>query len=830
MEGKGNTDETLRQSQLLAKGNLVIKAVDGLHIDVKQINQNTVSQTIDAMVKADPQLAWLKDAEKRGDVDWRQIKEVHESFKYSHSGLGAGAMLAIIIIVTVLTAGAASTAVASASTAMGASAGGTMAAASAATAATATTAATAATAAGLGNVIATSVLTSMASTAAVSAINNKGNLGAALKETFSSDSMKQALIAGASAGFINYASGNWFGAQTDAFTNKVTGPSIVPHLSDPAALARFGTIQLAGGAVRGALSEALGQGHFKDAMTGSLFNILQAAAFTGAGDLGAKLNLEESGLSKTAIHAVVGGLVSEAMGADFKTGAIAAGANEALISTLDKSDLLSGKDSIEHDRLVNAASKLVGLVAAASVGGDVAVGSEIAGSAQSYNRKLHVLEKERLAKEAANLDSTVGKSKTGISWSILLDFAAGGQIDEEDNRQLQAILGSYGKNNPEGVRVSADLTLAGDVVKQLQSEKVLLTFADGTPIVANGEKVYAFTSTDSQYKDSQLFSSKSNTTLNNSPDGLGIVPDKWIDQYGEAVATKRLREIGAINSDAELSADQWRMFREYATGGLNANIDLKLLAEMMPPGRIAKGSLLAVLKELVTRDALANAEKSIAGEAIASGKMAPLPEGYREGIDAGSKFAETANLPDGYRRVINTKTGSTEVLGPNGSLYAEPLTGGLVPKGGGFAQHAANEAASKVVGNVTAPIDFDGHIFSGEVKANGSVVGAHSTATGDVRVIPGTESLPNPQGVYSAKIEVKDPINPGGYLLKTNNNGESTMFPKDWSTDRIKVEVDEAFKNKVVQGNRWTGVTPSGVGVTGYLSPKTTVYPLMEIK
>jgi filamentous hemagglutinin len=60
------------------------------------------------MVKADPQLAWLKDAEKRGDVDWRQVQEMHDSFKYSHSGLGQGAMLAIIIIVTALTAGAGS--------------------------------------------------------------------------------------------------------------------------------------------------------------------------------------------------------------------------------------------------------------------------------------------------------------------------------------------------------------------------------------------------------------------------------------------------------------------------------------------------------------------------------------------------------------------------------------------------------------------------------------------------------------------------------------------------------------------------------------------------
>ncbi|WP_261984285.1 hemagglutinin repeat-containing protein, partial [Pseudomonas lini] len=118
-KGKGNTDETLRQSELMAQGQLAIKAVDGLKIDIRQINQNTVSQTIDVMVKADPQLAWLKEAEKRGDVDWRHVKELHDSFKYSHSSLGQGAMLAIIIVVTVLTAGAASTFAAAAGSAAG---------------------------------------------------------------------------------------------------------------------------------------------------------------------------------------------------------------------------------------------------------------------------------------------------------------------------------------------------------------------------------------------------------------------------------------------------------------------------------------------------------------------------------------------------------------------------------------------------------------------------------------------------------------------------------------------------------------------------------------
>ncbi|MBA5983473.1 hemagglutinin repeat-containing protein, partial [Pseudomonas sp. MD195_PC81_125] len=191
-KGRGTTDETLRQTELLASGGLVIDAVNGLDIDIKDVNQNTVSQTIDAMVKADPGLAWLKDAEKRGDVDWRLVKETHDSFKYSNSGMGPAAMLAVIIIVSVITAGAASTAVASVSGSLGATSatamGSTMAAA------------TATTAAGLGNIIASAVLTSMASTAAVSTINNKGNVGAAFHEVFSSESLKGYVLAGVTAG------------------------------------------------------------------------------------------------------------------------------------------------------------------------------------------------------------------------------------------------------------------------------------------------------------------------------------------------------------------------------------------------------------------------------------------------------------------------------------------------------------------------------------------------------------------------------------------------------------------------------------------------------
>nr|WP_124428431.1 hypothetical protein [Pseudomonas sp. R2-37-08W] len=63
---------------MIAEGSVVIKAVDGLKIDIKHIDQNTVSQTIDVMVKADPQLAWLKEAERKNGVRplffWRSTK------------------------------------------------------------------------------------------------------------------------------------------------------------------------------------------------------------------------------------------------------------------------------------------------------------------------------------------------------------------------------------------------------------------------------------------------------------------------------------------------------------------------------------------------------------------------------------------------------------------------------------------------------------------------------------------------------------------------------------------------------------------------------------
>ncbi|MCI0997981.1 DUF637 domain-containing protein, partial [Pseudomonas corrugata] len=411
MKGKGSTDETLRQSTLVAQGKLTINAVNGLHIDVKQINEKTVSQTIDTMVKADPQLAWLKDAEQRGDVDWKQVKELHDSFKYSHSGLGEGAMLAIIIIVTVLTAGAASAAV---GTAAGATAGSGTAMA-AATTSEALAAGAEFTAAGWGNVMASAALTSMASTGAVSVINNKGNLGLALKDTFSSDSLKNAAIGGLTAGALSYADSTWFKTPSGATNggSQVTsaGPIQNPGYSSDMlswgnaeqTVLRSGTHAL----INSGISTAINGGSFGKNLGGALLgegmDLAAAAGNKGIGDLAQELKVDPGTAQTIFLHAVLGGLISSAKGEGFASGAIAGGAaegltpkaNEFLAQYVDQ-HFNANDFSQQGSQDKIATAQIIGLLSAALAGGNPNTGSMIGGAGEKYNSELHHNEIEKL--------------------------------------------------------------------------------------------------------------------------------------------------------------------------------------------------------------------------------------------------------------------------------------------------------------------------------------------------------------------------------------------------------------------------------------------------
>jgi filamentous hemagglutinin len=395
-KGKGNTDETLRQSQLTAQGQVTINAVNGLHIDLKQIDQNTVVQSIDAMVKADPSLAWIKDAEQRGDVDWRQVKEIHESFKYNTSGLGPASKVIIAILMSAILGPAGL---------------------------------------GLGGVAGAAEI-SLATTAVTSLIDEKGNLGSALKDTFSSGSLKNAAVAGITAGVLDYADTNWFG---DAGGSTVTsaGPlqdanyssDMLSWSNAEQALLRAGGHAL----INGGISTVINGGSFgknlSSAALGEAINLGAAAGNKAIGDITNDI------ASKLVMHALLGGLLSKAAGQDFASGVVAGGVAEGLTPLVNAalsnyvSKIFDANNlSLQGSQAKITTAQLIGLVSGAMAGGDPNIGALIGGTAEKYNDQGHPFTDPTVlfGDDGAPLQggmTALDKAKAQLSLAILFTLA-----------------------------------------------------------------------------------------------------------------------------------------------------------------------------------------------------------------------------------------------------------------------------------------------------------------------------------------------------------------------------------------------------------------------
>ncbi|OKS35206.1 DUF637 domain-containing protein, partial [Pseudomonas aeruginosa] len=398
-----------RQNQLVAQGNLAIKAVEGLKIDLKHIDQKTVSQTIDAMVQADPQLAWLKQMEQRGDVDWRRVQELHDSWKYSNSGLGVGAQLAIAIVVTYFTAGAASGAIATAG------AGTSMAGA--------TAAATATTSAGWLNAAGTAALSGVASNGAISTINNRGNLGDVVKDVTSSDALRGYVVAGTTAGLTAGVYDKWTSTQTGTSTALPNTGAVAPAagLGTWQGVGQFTSNQLLQNGTSVLLDRALGgKGSLGDALQNSLANAFAAYGFKLIGDTTHGV-LDDGSLGKIGLHALMGGLAAEAVGGDFRTGALAAGVNEALVDSLAKQYASLPID--DKKGLLIMSSQLIGVLAASTQGDadakSLQTGAWVAGNATQHNYLSHWQEEKKRQEVDGCKDKQLCKTGIEAKWAII---------------------------------------------------------------------------------------------------------------------------------------------------------------------------------------------------------------------------------------------------------------------------------------------------------------------------------------------------------------------------------------------------------------------------
>lgn len=136
-------------------------------------------------------------------------------------------------------------------------------------------------------------------------------------------------------------------------------------------------------------------------------------------------------------------------------------------------------------------------------------------------------------------------------------------------------------------------------------------------------------------------------------------------------------------------------------------------------------------------------------------------------------------------------------------------------------EYALNERATEELQKnpLTMPIEMQEHIF-GEIKhlRNGTIRATGGHAVSDqVKISDITDIQYN--NVFQAKVEIYDP-DTNQYILKSNNNGLSTFFPPYWTKDRVLIEAESAFGNKVphsdnlqFQNGYDEGKTKSGVKV-----------------
>lgn len=292
-------------------------------------------------------------------------------------------MLAIIIIVTVLTAGTGTAAT------IGATAGG---AAQTAAVAAGYSAATAATIAGAASAAAVASFSAAVSQAAVSVVNNKGNIGAAIKDVTSAESMKGYLVTGLAAGFAAGVLDKAFGVKPEDAAKATHGFD----LGNTADLIKFGDYTFAQNGFSAVANTAINGGSLKD-------NLAQSAISSAADVMSAGIynrlgtQLEFSGLpGKMGAHALVGGLIAELAGGDFRTGALAAGANEAFVASVGDKIFNNGM----HDQLLAMTSQLIGLTVAAAAGGsdkDQAIAGWVASQATKFNSLDHPTAEKLLA-------------------------------------------------------------------------------------------------------------------------------------------------------------------------------------------------------------------------------------------------------------------------------------------------------------------------------------------------------------------------------------------------------------------------------------------------
>ncbi|MGP3122425.1 DUF637 domain-containing protein [Serratia nevei] len=363
---KGYEDNKWVLPSIHTGGVLIVEAAKGVSADVKVKNGQALQSAIDALGNT-PGTTWVKDLNKRNDVQWSKVKDAYDSWDYKSQHLNPAVAAVIAIAAAAVTAGS-SLAATAASSVSGAVGGGAV-----------TSGAV------------TAGMSSLASQAAVALVENQGNLSKTLQALGSNENVKATATAMAIGGALN-GFDSAMGWSKDA-AGKPLNPNNVklPQLSngDWSKVAQ----RVAGQSViSSSLNTAINGGSFKDNLTNALLaNIgsqVQAEGANLIGDNGDVLGAA----GKSVSHAVVAGIAAEIGRGDGK--GAAAGALAAELAGVILGDNIIKpeewqKKSEQQAQMARVAGAIAGAVFTGKPGGAYS-GADSAESVTRFNHQEHL--------------------------------------------------------------------------------------------------------------------------------------------------------------------------------------------------------------------------------------------------------------------------------------------------------------------------------------------------------------------------------------------------------------------------------------------------------
>ena len=313
--GSGSTVETLKLPSFEGPALPKLTAPGGYIADIPKGNLKT---EIEKLAKQ-PEYAYLKQLQTVKDVNWNQVQLAYDKWDYKQEGLtGAGAAI-IALAVAAVTGGVGAGLIGAAQ--------GTASAA-----------------------VADAAFTALVSQASISLINNKGNIGNTLKELGRSRTVKNLVVAAATAGVADK-----IGASA---LNNVSDKQWVNNL----------TVNLSNAGSAALINTAVNGGSLKDNLEA---NILAALVNTAHGEAVSKIKqLDHHYIAHKIAHAVAGCATAAANKGKCQDGAIGAAVGEILGEAL-----LDGRDpgslNVKDRAKIIAKAKLAAGTVAALSKGDV---------------------------------------------------------------------------------------------------------------------------------------------------------------------------------------------------------------------------------------------------------------------------------------------------------------------------------------------------------------------------------------------------------------------------------------------------------------------------